>query len=458
MAAPRSLILVFAVLATGACSTPEIDPNIADPLGRCVYLNSFSDDLECKEYYGSDWTPDEIEADCRVPVPGSDAGTVDYDIGCDREAVLGECVIDEGTVEAAIIVFWGDDPESCSGLAVGCSFAGGEYRPAPLCGGDDVPPPADYVPFTPLEQICLEPLPGEPDGRGPDGEVCTWEAISASTEEGRRYTDYASCEPVYTQRPYWASAVEANTPDDDPRYDDKAWATEIDWVTAQVEASACVCCHSADVAPSGPSGWYLEAPGIWIDTLDDDATAMLAGWIDSTAFGAFDPDENNGFARDETGMPSTNPARMKAFWEGELARRGLTEQDFVDHEPFGGPMADQLAYEPSACASGSGVGADGRVTWAGGPARYVYVLDAGSANPGVPPNLDLPDGTRWRIDVAPEGTPVSSGIAYGDAPGGSTRRFPDSGPAAPLESGRDYYLVALFDVGQPLTRCIFEAE
>ena len=50
--------------------------------------------------------------------------------------------------------------------------------------------------------------------------------------------------------------------------------------------------------------------------------AMMAGWIDSTAFGAFDPADNNGFAREITGMPSTDPDRMKAYFEGELARQG----------------------------------------------------------------------------------------------------------------------------------------
>ena len=458
----RRLILSSALLVPAlllaACSAPDVDPNIADALGRCVYVNAFSDDLECKEYYGSDWTEEAIASDCEVPVPGSDPGTVEMGLGCDRSAILGECVIDEGTVEHATIVFPGDDEEGCSGLAVGCSFAGGEYVPAPICGGDDILPPSDYVPFTPLAQVCVEPLADEPPGAGPDGEVCTWEAISASTEEGRRYIDYASCEPVFTQRPYWASAVEANTPEDDPRYGDKQFSTELDWVTSQVEASACVCCHSADIAPAGPSGWFLEADGIWIDTLDDDAIAMLAGWIDSTAFGAFEPEDNNGFAREITGMPSTEPLRMKAFWVTELARRGFAEQDFADDPPFGGPMADQLAYEPSECSEGVGVSDDGVVRWSGGPARYVYVLDAGSDNPGVPPNLDLPEGTQWRIDVAPEGTPVSSGIAYGGAPGDSVRVFPASGPAAPLEPGRDYYLVALFDIGQPLTRCLFEAE
>jgi hypothetical protein len=448
--------LLLVVLA--ACGQPEVDPNIADPLGRCVYVNSFSDASECREFYGSDWTPDAMKDQCDSPVPGSDPGLFEPDVGCDYEAILGECVIDEGTVESSIIVFPGDDPADCSGLNVGCSFAGGEFVPSAVCGGQESLPPVDYVPFQPLQQVCVPPLPGEPEGMGPDGDVCTWEAINASTEEGRHFADYASCDVVYTQRPYWASEVEANTPDDDPRYDDQEWQTEFDWITTQVEASACVCCHSAELAPNGPSGWFLEADGLWVDTLDDDGMAMLAGWIDSTAFGAFDPADNNHFERELTGLPSTDPPRTLAFFEAELARRGLVESDFADAEPFGGPLADQLVYEPGRCEGDVGVDDDGTVRWSGGPARYLYVLAAGSDNPGVPPNLDLPEGTLWRVDVPPTGDAIASGLSYGDPPGASVQAFPTSGAPQALVPGQDYYLYVLFDIVQPITRCVFTAE
>lgn len=451
------LLIACSVLLT-ACAEPEVDPNIADALGRCVYVNGFSNDLECREFYGSDWTTEAMQDQCEVPVPGSDAGVFEPDVGCDRQAILGECVIDPGTVEASIIVFPGDNPDDCGGLVTGCSFAGGEFVPSSVCGGVDPIPPADYVPFEPLQQVCMAPLPGEPEGAGPDGDVCTWEAISGSTEEGRHFADYASCEVVLTQRPYWSAAVEANTPDDDPRYSDTNWQTEYEWITEQVEASACVCCHSAELAPSGPSGWFLEADGLWVDTLDDDAVAMLAGWIDSTAFGAFPPAENNGFARKITGLPSTDPLRTKAFFEDLAARRGVTESDFAGADPFGGPLADQLTYEPDDCSSSAGVDADGTVRWAGGPARYLYVLEADANNPGVPPNLDLPDGTLWRVDVPPTNDAISSGVAYGSDPVGAERVFPEDGAAQPLVSGEEYYLYVLFDIAQPLTRCVFTAS
>lgn len=184
---------------------------------------------------------------------------------------------------------------------------------------------------------------------------------------------------------------------------------------------------------------------------------MLAGWVDSTAFGAFDPEDNNGFDRSVTGVPTTDVPRMAAFLEAELARRGRTRADFAETPPFGGVLYDQLFYEPGPCEDGVGIDADGTVTWTGGPARYLYVLEADASSPGVPPNLDLPDGTLWRLDVAHTAQPLPSGVRYGDAPAGSRVAWPPSGVAPALEPGRPYYLVALLDVYLPATRCVFVA-
>ena len=97
------------------------------------------------------------------------------------------------------------------------------------------------------------------------------------------------------------------------------------------------------------------------------------------------------------------------------------------------------------------------VRWTGGPARYLYVLEADAMSPGVPPNLDLPEGTLWRVDVAPTAEPVPSGVRYGDTPAGAQVVWPASGEAPPLTSGRSYYLAALLDVYLPATRCVFVA-
>ncbi len=454
-----SVHLLALALLLSSCATPEADPTIGEAIGRCMYTNGMTGDLECKEYYGSAWTDDAIADNCAAPVPSTAPGTFEPGLSCDRSVIRGECVVDPGTVEAATIVFLGDDSDSCSDLSLGCSFAGGEFVPAAACGGTDPFFIPDFGPFTQPRQVCVDPLPNEPPGLGPDGQVCTWEAISASTEPGRHYADYASCEPVLTQRPYWANDVTADTPDDDPRYDDTAWQEEMEWVTSEVQASACICCHTVENAPNGePSGWYLEADGLWIDTLDDDALAMMAGWIDSTAFGRFEPEHNNGFAREITGMPSSEPLRMKTFLEGELDRRGLDEADFADARPFGGPLADQLVFEPGECSAEEGVDALGLVTWDGGRARYVYVLEAWADNPLVPPNLDRPEGTLWRLDVDRSSAGLNSGLLYGDTPDNAQQVLPVTGGAPDLVPGQDYYLYVAADVGEPITRCVFRAE
>lgn len=432
-------------------------------LGACDYVNPFSRAAECKAYTGSGWDEAGAQADCASPLPGATPGALRWGEDCDRSVILGECAIATGEPEATVLVFPGDDPSACSGTEIGCTFAGGVYTPAGVCagggdgGGGDGGSGGTGAVFVPFEQVCVEPLAGEPAGAS-DGEVCTWQAISACTEPGRKYTDYASCEPVFTQRPYWPGAPAGSTSPDDPRLDDPAYQAELGWVTEQVEACACTCCHSVEAAPAaGPSGWFLEDGPIWVDGLDDDGLAVLAGWVDSTAFGAFDAADNNGFDRSVTGLPTSDVPRMQAFLEAELRRRGLDRDDFAAVAPFGGPLYDQLFYEPSACLSGQGIDGAGALQWTGGGARYVYVLLPESQSPGVPPNLDLPEGTLWRVDVAPTDAPIDSGLRYGETPAGATQVAPVSGAPTALISGQTYYLVALRDVYQPITRCLFVA-
>ena len=430
-----------------------------EAMGHCTYVNPFSSGDECKEYVGTGWTPEAAELDCLSPLPGADPGTLTLGSPCSRDAFLGECRIDAGEPTANTLVFPGSDPAGCSDVALGCDFAQGEFVPSEVCdgtsGGGGVGSDSAFQTF---QLVCVDPIDGEPPGDGPDGQVCTWEAISGNTEAGRAYIDYASCDPVFTQRPYYAINVGWETASDDPRLTDPDFQAELDWVTSQVESAACMCCHSSELAPDGPSMWYVEAGPIWTDSLTDAGAAMMAGWIDSTAFGRFDPAENNGFDRGTTGVATTDVARMLAFWEADLARRGLSRADFDDALPFGGPLYDQLTYTPSACENGEGLDADGNISWIGGDARYVYVLTTDSDNPGVPPNLDLPAGTIWRVDVDWTDPPMASGIAYGSAPDGAVQTFPESGAPAALVPGEVYYLYVLADIYQPVTRCLFTAE
>ncbi len=206
----------------------------------------------------------------------------------------------------------------------------------------------------------------------------------------------------------------------------------------------------------GPSNWYIDAPGNWVETFYNAGLALGAGWIDSTAFGAYPAAQNNGFARTTSGFPSTDPERMARFFQNELTHRGLTRESFAGARPFSGPIYDQLVYQPTDCTGSEGVARNGTITWSGGPARYVYVLEAGSANPGVPPNLDIPTGTVWRVDVPWTGEPIASGITYGAVPSGASQTFPRDAAPASLVDGRRYDLYVLQDVGIPITRCLFQ--
>jgi len=420
--------------------------------GSCVYTNPFSRMEECREYLGPSWNSGSMATDCRRAM-----GVFSDGAACDYPESLGTCLLNGDRVNATRLVFPGSDAAQCDATRNGCTvFGGGEFTPAGPCtgsGGGGMT--GGFGVFQPPVLECRAPIAGEPAGMSEGGQVCTWSSISGATEEGRRYQDYASCDRVRTQRPYYPVDPAPARATPDARLEDPAYVSELGWVRSQVASSACVCCHSSEVAPSGPSNWYLEAPGNWMDSFHDTGLALGAGWIDSTALGAYPAADNNGFARTTSGIPTTDPARMAAFFEAELTARGRTRADFASARPFGGPIYDQLVYTPTACTDGDGVTADGTITWGGGGARYVYVLDAGSANPGVPPNLDLPTGTRWRVDVPFEAAPIESGIVYGSLPAGTTQRIPSSGAPEALVPGTEYYLYVLADVGIPIARCLF---
>lgn len=423
--------------------------------GSCDYVSVFTQSAECREYTGSGWTGEAVIDDCEALY-----GVSALDAFCSTQDVLGRCVTDGGTPEEVKTVIYGFDADSCEVQAVGCeTFGGGEWVPEPICdgtgnGGGGSPFPT----FTQPTLECVDPLPGEAPGTSADGQVCTWQMIGGATEPGRQFEDYASCEVVYTQRPYYYAPPNTAEPAEDPRMEDPTYVAELDWVKEQVEASGCVCCHS-DVAPNGPGNWTVDALGNWTDTFYDSGLAFAAGWIDSSAFGAYPAEDNNGFDRDLVGIPSTDPERMLAFFEAELAHRGRTKDEF-EGQFAGGPLHTQRLYEPTACEGGEGVDADGTIKWGGGLARYVYVLEAGSENPTVPPNLDLPEGTVWRVDVPEVGDPIGSGtVSFGEVPAGTSQRFPAEGAApTPLVPGQDYYLYVSRDVIQPITRCIFTYE
>lgn len=438
---------------------PTASPAPPESIGSCNYQNPFSGLFECKHYTGDGWNSADAGADCDEGPVGS-PGEFFPGENCDVAPTLGSCPVEGAEAREYVIEIAGEQGRDCAASAQACTgFLGGTFYASQNCTGYDLPPMSagggESTTFQWPTQTCKPALPGEPEGLS-DGEVCTWNLISGSTEEGRRFADYGDCEMIYTNRPYYPLGPWANPPENDARYEDASWLSEAEWVRSQVVSSACVCCHSAD-SPDGPARWSVDAGPLWTDTMSPEAIALFAGITDSSVLGAFPPEDNNGFDRVNSAFPSTDPDRMRAFFLGELERRGIT-QEFLDGlEDVGGPLILQRDYEPSECGEGEGVDADGQLTWKGGAARYLYVLESGSANPGIPPNLDLPEGTLWRIDVSWDSDPFESGVGYGTNPGASFQRFPAAAAPASLEPGREYYLYVLRDVAIPLARCLFTA-
>jgi hypothetical protein len=430
------------------------------PAGRCNYTNPFSKSAECKQYDGAAWTVEDASADCLGAILGA-PGDFAENTACGFDSELGRCAIPSDEGLETTIVSEGSDAAACGDAQLGCEvFAGGAFAPSALCegttgvGGGSSGSGGSVFEQPTLD--CREPLAGEPAGAGPNGQVCTWSLISGCTEEGRSYAEYGACDAVFSQRPYYPTPAAGSTPPNDPRMGDSAYQAEVAWAREQVEACACVCCHSSEVAPSGASQWYVEAPGVWLDSISDSGLAMMAGLADSTAFGAFSPEENNGFDRTALGVPTTDVERMRALLLSEWDRRGFTPEQGMAYEPFGGPLADQLTYVPQACAADVGIDASGKLVWKGGGARYLYVLEASASNPGVPPNLDEPSGTVWLVDVPSSAPAFASGLAYGSPASGMRQRIPSQGAPPALVPGQTYYLYVLRDIAQPIARCLFD--
>jgi hypothetical protein len=429
------------------------DAQVVDALSEfvCNYTNPFSRGDECRAYVGS-WTEADVAADCLAQQGEVVVGT------CAADSLLGTCEIPAEGLGMSVLHAYGE-ASSCNAQSIGCRvFAKGEWKPEAVCDGGVVVEPQPETVFQPPVLVCKDPLPGEPAGMSEGGQVCTWQLVSGATEPGRKFKDYADCGVVRTQRPYYPYPRPDDAEKDDPRMNDSAYVAELNWVKSEIESSACVCCHQSSLTPDGPSNWDIDQPGNFMNGFYDKGLALGANWVNSEALGAFPPQENNGFDRQTSGFPSTDPQRMTAFFVAELLHRGKQQADFAQTPPFGGPLYDQIYYEPAACGAGIGVDATGKVTWDGGPARYVYVLEQGAKSPTIPPNLVRPVGTLWRLDVAPTSEALESGsVTYGVVPSGASQTIPAEGAAPELVSGSTYYLYVSKDVGIPLTRCLFVA-
>ncbi|SMF18036.1 hypothetical protein [Pseudobacteriovorax antillogorgiicola] len=290
-------------------------------------------------------------------------------------------------------------------------------------------------------------------------EVCANVSISGATHPGYYFPDVAVCEDVKTQRPFWPLPVDTKTDPKDPRLQDKAFMKELAWVTNQTRSTACTCCHDSSLGTSY-AAWDISEPLIWTDQLTERGVAILAGELSSASSGVFKKEDNFGFDRRITGIPSTDPERMKAFFMNEFNRRGITQEMVDSYGDFGGFIFDRARNQvPTLCTpEEEGLLSNGTVAWSGGPARYVYILPALAPNPLVPPNSDTPEGTVWRLNVDHRAPALESGVTYGGIPQGSYQAVPVADQVAPpLVSGQVYRLYVLKDVLFPLTNCFFKA-
>lgn len=423
---------------------------VVNILSSCGYQNLFSSTPECRNYTGTAWTLESAQSDCAAQLESAFSQS-----SCDQSLSLGTCSISSNDNLDYDIILAGDEPTGCQTAAQGCViFARGVFSPSALCIGQYEPvepvlPDEIGDVFVPFELMCLEGESRESGGS------CTWQAIGGCAPEGELFADYASCNPVFTQRPYAPVPPSGfETPVDDPIRSDESFLNEVEWVRSQAKSCGCVCCHEESKTPSGAAVWDTDREGIWTDDWNPSGLAMGAGWVDSSSLGAFPSTENNGFDRDSTVLPTTDVERMIRFFEGELARRGYSREDFRDATPIGGPIYDQRIFEPNECAHGEGISTDGTLSWVGGAARYFYLLEVGSANPGPPPNLDLPEGTIWRLDVSHEASGINQ-ATYGVSSENTRQGFPQEGSPAALVPGQQYYLYVVRDIGVPLTRCLF---
>lgn len=143
------------------------------------------------------------------------------------------------------------------------------------------------------------------EGEGPINGTCA--------PEGQAYQDVYTCEGVVGpcgegDSPGASAAVEEDlTRLDDPDYD---------WAKAQVDACSCVCCHTTDGVAAHV--WSVDFEPVWTDSIPTDVLGrVLEGGRDNR----LRPNDNNGFDREVSNIPSTDGGRLIEYLQREMDRR-----------------------------------------------------------------------------------------------------------------------------------------
>ena len=304
----------------------------------------------------------------------------------------------------------------------------------------------------------LSSVPSESITTSENGsELCVWHHPAGCVPDGLKYTDVMSCDEVRTLGPSWfiPPIRRATTPPEllaNPEY-----RRELEWVTDQVAASGCACCHSSSAGYA--SFFDIDAPESWIDTLTMTGIIMAAGFADEHKYlGYLPPEINHGFDREITLFATTDIPRMRAFFSAEFERREGTEEDVTTARQTFIQINGGLFMEPTECGVGEGMDENGNLIWKGGNARQVYIQEIGSNNPGSPPNLDKPEGTVWATYANLESEGLISGtIAPGVIIDGARQAVPEeANETATFEDGKKYRLFTTPDFLRiPLSNCTF---
>ncbi len=308
------------------------------------------------------------------------------------------------------------------------------------------------VPFLWPEQVCVE-ADDVPEGAelSAEGELCVWDSFSGNVPQDMRFTDVLTCDRAFTQGPPWFAPPGRVHESDSALLKDADYAADLDWVSAQVSASGCACCHDSSAGSGNTSGFDVSAPGIWTDSMTNAQLAMAAGMFpEHLLFGHYDASVNHGFDRTQTLFASTDPDRMRAFFEAELARRDGSEADIAEAQAQFDALFGRLFEDVYDCIDPYEGIVEGVATWNGDGVRQLYILEEDAATPGFPPNLHLPEGTVWAIFVEPDAAPLASGtVTPGVVPKGAWQAWPPDGTAPLLTEGRTYRLYAAPDVMIP---------
>ncbi|EFX59962.1 hypothetical protein DAPPUDRAFT_126054, partial [Daphnia pulex] len=190
---------------------------------------------------------------------------------------------------------------------------------------------------------------------GIDQIICVHAFISGCTIEGRNYAEDVSCPDVRMQgRPFRPIKAPLEPSPSDPRLQDPVFMEELAWTKNQVRSCGCACCHDTSVMKDFAL-WDINKPHVWIEQMTRRGVVILSGQLSSTSLGSVDPADNNGFDRSQTGAPTTDPARFKAFFKAEADRRGITAEEIAKMRPLNipGPVGRSDAEGVEALAPAS---------------------------------------------------------------------------------------------------------